>query len=144
MTVAAVRPARTPAGLAVAAALAAVGFLVVAVLLLVVATGLLQGAAQDGLGAVLLYDVLTVVAAVPALQLALRVTRRSPEAALAGDLDRTRGRALLAVGLVPALVYLAAALSSGGAGPLRLPLVLLALAGTGCGVVLREQALSRG
>ena len=144
MTLAAVRPARSPAGLAVAGALGAVGFLVVAVLLLVVATGLLQGAAQDGLGAVLLYDVLTVVAAVPALQLALRVTRRPPEPALADDLGRTRSRALPVVGLGPALVYLAAALGSGGAGPLRLLLVVLALAGAGTGVVLREQALSRG
>lgn len=144
MTLAAVHPARTPVGLVVAGALGAGGFLVVAVLLLVVATGLLQGAAQDGLGAVLLYDVLTVVAAVPALQLALRVTRRAPQPALLDDLGAGRSRALPAVGLAPALVYLLAALSSGGAGPLRLLLVLVALVGTGCAVVLREQALSRG
>ena len=133
MTTGVMAPPRGPVRLAVAGLLAAVLFLVFAVALLLVANGSFASIdAESTLGAIVVYDALVVTAALLALRLALRLTRRRPEAVLA--LDGEPGRPAvgeLVVCLVPAVFYAVSGAISRGAGLLRLILDVAALVAVG-------------
>ncbi len=141
MTTGVMAPPRGPVRLVVAGLLAAVLFLVFAVALLLVANGSFASVnAESTLWAIVVYDVLVVAASLLALRVALRLTRRRPQAVLAA-LDGEPGRFApgeLAVCLVPAVFYAVSGAISRGAGLLRLILDVAALVAVGAWVALRE------
>lgn len=140
MTTGVLPPPRGPVRLVASGLLAAVLFLVFGVALLLVTNGAFASVnAESTLWAIVVYDVVVVAASLLALRVALRLTRRRPQAVLAADGEPGRfvpGE--LAACLVPAVFYAVAGVVSRGAGLLRLILDVAALVAVGAWVALRE------
>jgi hypothetical protein len=143
-----VAPPRKAARLGAAILTAGVVFVAMAVALLALVSGTLNGSgAEDSFSAIVIYDAMVVLASLVAVRSALRLTRQRPRPVL--DLEGTErsgaATGLLAVGLVPAVVYVLAEASSRGAGLLRFVLDLVALVGVGVWLTLREvERFNRG